>query len=203
MSNLNLRLTKEIFARLFVAATNSKMNLFSFTYYLERSKVVSVIEEKSNDELFNKSLTDIFVSVTGHDIENDNSYGVYNDAYWCGSSYFELFLRTGKPFSYLFLKLPLVKMMDIYPIYHEMDISSLVMFFNNLEKEKTILRLLCKNNRCSLPKLSSATGISLSTLSKYNANDAALYKGSFQNIIKIAKFFDAPISLFIERLETN
>ena len=187
---------KETFARLFVIATTNKMNLSSFSCLLERSDFVSKIEAREYDDYFNKSLINIFYDITGITINNDNSYGVYDDAYWCGYSYFEIFLRTKKPFSYIFLKLPLVKMMDIYPIYHEMDISSLLEYFAKQEQEKTILRALCEQKRTSLPKLSTATGISLATLSKYNADDRALYKASFQNVIKIVNHFHAPVNLF-------
>lgn len=188
---------KETFARLFVIATTNKMNLSSFSYLLERSDFVNKIEAREYDDYFNKSLINIFYDITGITINDDNSYGVYNDAYWCGYSYFEIFLRTKKPFSYIFLKLPLVKMMDIYPIYHEMDISSLLEYFAKQEQEKTILRALCEQKRTSLSKLSAATGIALTTLSKYNADDRALYKASFQNIIKIVNHFHAPVNLFV------
>ena len=87
-------------------------------------------------------------------------------------------------------------MMELYSIYHEMDISSLLEFFNQLDQEKTILRLLCEERKCSIPKLSSLMGISKTTLSKYNASDVALYKGSFQTIYRIAIFFDVPLALF-------
>ena len=81
-----------------------------------------------------------------------------------------------------------------------MDVSSLIQFFNKIEKEKTILRLLCEQKKCSLTKLSAATGINAATLSKYNASDDCLYNGSFQNITKIARYFDAPINLFLKEI---
>lgn len=172
------------------------MNLSSFSFLLVRSEFVRKIEEGKYDDYFNKPLEIIFKDIIGI-IGDDNSYGIYNDAYWCGYSYFEIFLRTRKPFSYILLKLPLVKMIDIYPIFHEMDISSLLEYFAKQEQEKTILRLLCEQNKISLPKLSAYTNISLATLSKYNSDDDALYKASFQNVIRIANYFNAPISLFI------
>ena len=90
-------------------------------------------------------------------------------------------------------------MLDMYDVYHEMDFSALLECYNELEKEKTILRALCEEKHVSLSKLSKGTGISVNTLMKYNASDNALYKASFQNIIEIAAFLDAPISLFKER----
>ena len=197
------RVLKETFARLFVIAVQNKTHFSSFTYQLERSAFVNKIENGKYDDYFNKSLINIFFDITGNRITDDNSYGVYNDAYWCGYSYFEIYLRTRKPFSYIFLKLPLFKMMDIYSIFHEMDISSLLEYFVKQEHEKTILRLLCEKNNISLPKLSSLTGIGLATLSKYNACDNALYRASFQNVARIAKCLNVPFYLFVDNNDIN
>ncbi len=196
MSNFNTREVKELFARLFVLGISNKINFIAFTKAIERSEFVKKIENGQYDEYFNKSLTQIFFDITNRRIDNDTSFGVFNDAYWCGYSYFELHLKTKRSFSFIFLKLPLSKMMEAYPVYHEMDVSSLIDYFYKLDQEKTILKLLCIENKCSIPKLSSQTGISETTLSKYKASDEALSKASFQAIYKIATYFDAPISLF-------
>ena len=196
MSNLDLRMAKETFARLFVMAVQNEINFLAFTASLERSAFANLIEEDVYDDYFNTPLTRIFFDITKMHIEKDESFGIYNDAYWCGYSYFELQQRLKKPFSYLFLKLPLSKMMDIYPIFHEMDFSALLEFFEKEKDKKTILRALCEQRHCSLSKLSASTGINQATLSKYNADDEALLKGSFQNVYKISKYFNAPVSLF-------
>lgn len=204
MSNLDIRKVKDLFSRLFVLAVQNKMNLTAFTKFLERSELVCKMEKGQYDDYFNRSLEQIFFDITNRKIDRDESFGVYNDAYWCGYSYFELRMRTGRPFVFLFLKLPLTKMMELYSIYHEMDISSLLEYLNQQDQEKTILRLLCEERNCSIPRLSSLIGISKATLSKYNASDAALYKGSFQAIYRIALFFDVPVSLFYwENLHGN
>lgn len=196
MSNLDLRMAKETFARLFVMAIQNEINFLAFTTSLERSVFANLIEEDVYDDYFNTPLTRIFFDITKMHIGKDASFGIYNDAYWCGYSYFELQQRLKKPFSYLFLKLPLSKMMDIYPIFHEMDFSALLEFFEKEKDKKTILRALCEQRRCSLSKVSASTGINQATLSKYNADDEALLKGSFQNVYKISKYFNAPVSLF-------
>lgn len=192
------RFFKETFARLFVLAIQNKANFFSFTNSLAASVFLEKIEKGRYDDYFNRPLTDLFYDVTGNRIHEDKSYGVYNDAYWCGHCYFELFLRTRKPFAYLFLKLPLEKLMDLYPIYHEMDFSSLLEFFEKREKEKTILRLLCEQKKTTLPRLSEVTGIAVPTLSKYKVSDKALYRASFQMIMAIADYFEVPVNLFRE-----
>ena len=192
---------KETFCRYFVVAIHNKMNLTAFTDYLASSDYLRNIENGNLIEISDISVEEGYHSIVGNNIAKDDSFGIYNDAYWCGYCYFELFLMLRKPFSYLFLKLPLVEMLDLYNVYHEMDISQLVDYFHDKEKEETILRLLCKRYRCSINKLSKATGISVNTLNKYRSSDQSLYNASFQNIYKISTFFKTPISLFVEEIK--
>lgn len=201
MSNLDVRKVKESFARLFVIATQNEVNLEAFTKALERSVFANILEANRYDDYFNSSLESIFFDITRRRIDKDESFGIYNDAYWCGYSYFEIQRRLKKSFSFLFLKLPLSKMMDIYPVFHEMDFSSLLQFFEEEDQKKTILRALCEEKKCSIRELSYATGINAATLSKYNASDESLFRGSFENIYKIAKHFDVPLALFCRTVE--
>ena len=199
MIDYDIKTVKYTFARLFVLAVDNLMHPTAFTHALEKSEFIKKIESDKYDDYFNKSILDIYESITGNMLGEDNGFGIYNDAYWSAVSYFDLHLKTNKPFSYIFLKLPLEKMLDMYDVYHEMDFSALLERFNELEKEKTILRALCEEKHVSLSKLSKGTGISVNTLMKYNASDNALYRASFQNIIEIATFLDVSISLFKEK----
>ena len=191
---------RNAFARYFVIAIHNKMHPAAFTDYLIHSKYVMEIEKGNLFEISDISVEEGYHSIVGNNIAKDDSFGIYNDAYWCGHCYFELFLTLHKPFSYLFLKLPLAEMLDLYKVYHEMDISQLIDYFHDKEKEETILRLLCKRYLCSINKLSKATGISINTLNKYRSSDKSIYNASFQNIYKISTFFKTPISLFVEEL---
>lgn len=192
---------RDTFARYFVIAIHNKMHPAAFTDYLINSKYVMEIEKGNLFEISDISVEEGYHSIVGNNIAKDDSFGIYNDAYWCGHCYFELFLTLHKPFSYLFLKLPLAEMLDLYKVYHEMDISQLEEYFHDREKEETILRLLCKRHRCSINKLSKATGISVNTLNKYRSSDKSIYNASFQNIYRISKYLDTPISLFVEELQ--
>lgn len=197
MSNFDTKQVKETFARLFVLAVQNKINFQAFTSNLEKSELASKIEKEQFSDCFNFSLEKLFFEITGKSIEKDTSFGIYNDAYWCGYSYFEIQQRTKKSFAFIFLKLPFNKLMNLYPIYHEMDVSSLLDYFLRIDKEVTILRLLCLRKGCSIPELSLQTGVNKTTLAKYNASDESLRKASFSSIYKIATFFDVPYTLFI------
>lgn len=197
MSNFDTKQVKETFARLFVLAVQNKINFQAFTSNLEKSELASKIENEQFSDCFNFSLEKLFFEITEKSIEKDTSFGIYNDAYWCGYSYFEIQQRTKKSFAFIFLKLPFNKLMNLYPIYHEMDISSLLNYFVKIDKEVTILRLLCLRKGCSIPELSLQTGVNKTTLAKYNASDESLRKASFSSIYKIATFFEVPYTLFI------
>ena len=198
MNDYEINSVRETFSRLFVLAIRNKMNFDSFTNRLEKSEFVYIIETNKYDSILNKSTNVLFYEITGFEVKEDNSYGVYNDAYWCGQNYFDLHLKTNKSFSYLFLKLPLKQMMNIYTIFHEMDFSSLVDYFYKKCEEKTIIRLLCEKTNNSLADISKDTLIALSTLKKYNTNDKYLYKASFQTVAKLVSYFDVKYSLFKE-----
>lgn len=197
MNNYELYKTREVFSQLFVIAIKNKMNLDSFTFYLERSDLVLSTQKDIYSSKVDNNLKDLFYMITNYEVSNIEIEGIYNDAYWAGLSYFDLQQELKIPFSLLFLKLPLSKMLDIYPIYHEMDISSLVSYFISLNKEKTILRILCENKKCSLNDICKKTNIKISTLKKYNESDSHLYSASFQNINKLVNYFNTTYSLFV------
>lgn len=198
MNDYEINKIRETFSRLFVLAIRNKMNFNSFTNMLEKSDYISVIEKNKYESSLDKTVDLLFYEITGFEVNEDNSYGIYNDAYWCGQNYFDLHLKTNKSFSYIFLKLPLEQMLNIYIIFHEIDFSSLVDYFYKKCEEKTIIRLLCEKNNKSLTDISQGTLIALSTLKKYNMSDEYLYKASFQIIAKLVSYFDVNYSLFKE-----
>lgn len=186
-----MKINKEYFSRLFVLCKLQKVNLRSFSIMLMNFDNLVI---GTDNEIV--SLIDLFNKITGLYVTKDNSFGIYDDSYWCGTAYHYLLEKTRKSLSYLLLKLPLDRLIDMYGTYHEMDYSSLLERFHEIEKEKTILRLLCDSKKISIPHLSEETSIKLDTLNKYSKNDEYLYAASFQNISRIQKFFSVPFSLF-------
>ena len=198
MDNYEIEKIRDTFSRLFVLGIKEKVNLYSFTYMLLKSKYVAQIEKNEYDEIFNKPVDVLFYLITGFNVSEESSFGIYNDAYWCGQNYFDLHYRLNKSFEYIFLKFPLEHMINVYSIFHEMDFSSLVEHFKQKEKEKTILRLLCERDKCSLTDVSKKTGININTLKKINIDDEYLYNASFQIVSKIMIFFDVSFLLFVK-----
>ena len=189
-------LNKDQFARLFVLAKQQKINLKSFSFLIINYSGIELSEKENNVS----NIVELFNKITGLYIENDDSFGIYNDAYWCGTVYYYLHFKTKKPLPYIIYKLPLNELIELYKTYHEMDYSSIHELFLNKEKENTLLRSLCKQNNFTINQLSSKTGISINTLQKYYRSDEMLYSASFQNIYKIAQALNIDISLFVKEI---
>lgn len=189
-------LNQDLFSRLFVLCKNQKINLKSFSLLLMNYDGLFLSEQ--NDNVI--SLMNLFNDITGLYIQSDDSFGIYNDAYWCGTVYYYLYFKTKKPLSYLLFKLPLNELIDLYKTYHEMDYSSIYELFQTKEKENTILRSLCKQNNLTVNELSKRTNININTLQKYYRNDELLYSASFQNIYKLSQTLNVNISLFIKQV---
>ena len=83
MNEYEINDIRETFSRLFVLAISNKMNFDSFTNMLVKSEFVSMIENNKYDPLFNKPIDKLFYDITGFKVKEDNSYDIYNDAYWC------------------------------------------------------------------------------------------------------------------------
>ena len=192
---------RDFFSRLFVLAKTEMMYFEAFTNALANSDLIKTIED---DKLFFVSTNNIISTynhITGHYLREDESYGVYNDAYWCGYTYYNLYLKTKKPFSYLFIKFPMNELIDLYPLYHEMDFSHIYDIYLKKEKEITIMQYYKKRRLVSLPTIAKKTGLSLATIKQYVSSDDALYSASFQTIYKLHLLFDAPLSIFRKEVE--
>lgn len=190
-----IRISEEHFARLFVLCVDNKVNLRAFSNLLINYDGFSL----SYQETDVVSLVDLFNEITGLYVSEDTSFGKYNDAYWSGTTYFYIKHKTQKPLSYVLLKMPFDELIELYNPYHEADYSKTLEYFLNHEKDETILKRICKENRISLSRLSRETSININTLKRYAKQDDYLYSGSFQNILTIAKYFNITPNLFLEK----
>ena len=117
---------------------------------------------------------------------------------WLGEVYTTLFFRFHKSFYHLFLRLPLSKAIDAYPLYHEMDMSEMASLFADLTRESTILKALLKRKDMATRDLSVLSGVKYHTLANYLRSDKAIYHASADNIYKLSKILDAPMNVFVE-----
>ena len=197
--------TIDYVSRVLVLALAAKIHLSVVTEILGSSLLCEEIEKDDYTKIITETPYEIFRELyASHNYYiaevRDNSFMNYNDAYWCGYIYVNLFYKYRKPFLYIFLTLPLDKLLDMYNVYHEMDISAVFEVFEELSKETTLLDRMLKYRKMSAAELARVTGISINTIKYYRKSDDNLYKGSFSNIKRISDALRFNDRVFIEKV---
>lgn len=156
---------------------------------LERSNVTTIAFssiEKNYKDIFPYRDNPHFVS---------NIYGIYG---WISETYIKLFLELNITFETLFIIFPIKKMIELYPLYHEMSFSQLL----DLVKEivpYSYLDNIMKNRHYSNNDLANSTGLSVATINALRYNKRDINKAEGNKLIKISR----ALSVKMESLLTN
>lgn len=138
---------------------------YSFSY-IERSVAYNAAFsefEKSNITLIAfSSNEEIYRNIFGDtdDGYKENLYDVYG---WLGFIYCYLFLEFKITFEMLFIALPIETAIEMYPVYHEMDITQLKDYLLEVLRPSS-LSLIMKRRGFTMKKLSETTNIPLATI---------------------------------------
>ena len=124
--------------------------------------------------------------------EEDNleDLPTYNQCLWASESYMHIQLKTHLTFEAIFLFIPINKMYEYFPLYHEMDFSHIVKEFKRLFEQESVFSKLLKKYKYSLNKISENTGISYETLYSIKQRRREAEKASFATIVKISNIFN-------------
>ena len=190
--------------RLISLAVRARINLAVITSVIETSTMAEELQSGRWSRLVNSTAEELFFELFGQTCADMalsfSEYVDYDDAYWCGWAYMQLLFEARVPMPYLFLVLPLGNMLDLYPVYHEMDITQLVDLFEAERSQETIMRRLLKRKKMKAPALSEKSGVSINTINAYRKSDESLYAASFQNAFRLARALDVPPELFLKQL---
>ena len=203
ISSTDLPKITDHMGQLFSMAVGSKINLEAITYSIERSDFAAELQASRCGQLVNSTAEELFESLFGRadsGLSRLSYDGTYDDAYWCGWAYTQLLFETRLPLPYLFLVLPLERMLDLYPVYHEMDITQLIDLLEAERREETLMKRLLKRHGVKVPALSLQSGVSPNTINHYKKSDENLYAAGFQNVFRLAQALDVPPELFLQRL---
>jgi len=156
--------------------------------------------ENSDESFLNQPLEYLFMNT--FNIEPPiKVFGLFNSLfYWVSEVYIRLFIKYKKSFSYLFLLLPLRKLIEMFELYHQMDFSETYSVFENLMKEKRILPLLINKNNLTMKKLSELTKINYNTIDFYCRSDEKLFSGSYANLLILSKALKVDGNIFLKEL---
>lgn len=177
-------------------------NKYTYEYIQKRISESEMINELENSNVtliafssFEKNYSSMF------DDYNDFEYKRDNVLNWISYAYIYLFINQQVTFETLFLLFPIQEMINLFPIYHEMDITKLDDCF--YEKTKySLLDAIMNVRKVSSYKLAELTGISVSTIKALRYSKRDLNKLQFSYVRDIAKHLGVKIeSLFFLKLE--
>ena len=108
--------------------------------------------------------------------------------YWAGWALAEYQWHTGRRFKDIFAYVPLSRIIDMYPVYHEMDVRQFVrdMELAFQEESDSKLKHLRENRGLSQHDLAERTGVNLRSIQTYEQQLGAIDKAQAHKVYKLA-----------------
>ena len=123
---------------------------------------------------------------------------IYNQCLWAAIGYLYIQKETRLSFECIFLYLPLTKMYELFPLYHEMDFSQLIKLFNEMYEEKSVLAILLDKYHYSLKDISNKIDVSYDTLSSAKQRRRDINKLNVNVLLKLARVFNVRVETIAE-----
>ena len=122
----------------------------------------------------------------------------YNQCLWAAESYMRIQGETKLTFECIFLYLPIDKMYEYFPLYHEMDFSHIINEFKRLYNEKSVLGLLIEKYHYSLVDIAKKLNVSYDVLSSLKLRRRDIKKASIEIVMKLSQIFNVRIETIAE-----
>lgn len=110
--------------------------------------------------------------------------------YWAGWALAEYQWTTAKRFKDIFNRIPLSKVISMYKIYHEMDISRFIESMDKIYDEtvlETKLRRIRESRQVSQSELSKMSGVPLRSIQLYEQRVNNIDRAQAQTVYKLAR----------------
>lgn len=124
----------------------------------------------------------------------------YNQCLWAAESYLRIQGETGLTFECIFLYIPINKMYEYFPLYHEMDFSHIIDEFKRLYAEKSALQLLVERYHYSLSNLSKEIDVSYDMLYSLKLRRRDIKKTSVEIAARLSQVFNVRIETIAETI---
>lgn len=173
---------------------------YSFDYIQRKISYSEAISEfeKSNVTIIAFSSMEKIYSDVFTNYNNDYQYNPYDIFGWVGYAYIHLFLNLEITFEALFFLIPIQEMLNMYKLYHEMDITHLEEYAKEVMKY-SLLDVIMKRKKTSNNDLSKKTNIPVSTINSLRYGNRDITKLEAKKILSIAY----ALNVKIETLLTN
>lgn len=124
----------------------------------------------------------------------------YNQCLWAAESYLRIQGETGLTFECIFLYIPINKMYEYFPLYHEMDFSHIIDEFKRLYAEKSAFQLLVERYHYSLSNLSKEIDVSYDMLYSLKLRRRDIKKTSVEIVARLSQVFNVRIETIAETI---
>ena len=173
-------------------ATSSLERLISYSSYFQNiEKDKKGFAPITNDATL---VRDLFPNFK----EDISTIPTYNQCLWAAESYLRIQGETGLTFECIFLYIPINKMYDYFPLYHEMDFTHIIKEFYKLFNEKSVLALLTDKYQYSLSDIAKQIDVSYDLLSSLKQRRRDIKKTSVEIVVKLAQVFNVRIETIAE-----
>lgn len=152
--------------------------------------------EKNESPIINDSL--LLTALFQENSINLEAIPVYNQCLWAAEAYLRIQDECRLSFEAIFLYIPINKMYDYFPLYHEMDFSHIVKEFLSLYEKKSVFSLLLDKYNFALNNVSNDICISYETLYSLKQRRRDIKKISVETGKAIADYFNVRLETLAE-----
>lgn len=121
--------------------------------------------------------------------------------YWAGWALAEYQWFTGRRFKDIFQRIPLSKIIDMYAVYHEMDISHFTEDMEALYKAAegdSNLKRIRESRGLSQTELAEQSGVNVRNIKTYEQRDNNIDKAQAQTLYKLSRVLGCDIEDLLE-----
>ena len=129
---------------------------------------------------------------------NLDNVPTYIECLWAAEMYLRIQGYTQLSFEAIFLYLPISKMYELFPIYHEMDFSRMLNVFDEIRNNTSTFEILVKRSGFTLKDISRKIDIPYSTLLKIKKRRRDIKKVNSETVIKLSKILLARVETITE-----
>ena len=189
-------LVKERFALLLSKLHETGLPAEYISQVIVESSFFDCFEKNDLTAFLSSSLESITSNVFRKEVIYDYSSKPGDPYYWAGLIIMSVMMNLRTPLKRILLIMPLPEIVSCFALYHEMNDEQFLEHFVSIEKERSLLKIIRKDKRLSLSKISFLTGIKVSTLERMDASTEALLSSSFSSLSLLADLFSLSTDVF-------
>ena len=194
-------LTKYIDTFGYIFARSAYEN-YAFGYVekvLSYSQIVNELEQSNVTTIAFTSVEKIYADLFPRHANDGFVYNPYDEYGWIGHIYVHIFLKFQITFESIFMLLPIKEALNLYHLYHEMDITQVYDVFEEKMKPSIFAKYM-KLRNISSNELSLLTGVSQATISSLRYGTRDINKFEALKLLKISSVLNIKMTSLLTNL---